>query len=133
MVKDRNIQQSRVHRRRISSLISHAKERQGSKTIIIEDRFAERLTDRLREASLTVQQSHTPHLLFRTIIEEHEDALQEEVGVISGRYFVIMIYTFGGFIASGFQKIEVYTLDKFTKWIMQKGKKISFYNALKVE
>lgn len=92
----------------------HVKEKQNSNNIIIEDWFIERLADKLREASITVQQTHTPHLLYRTTIK---DALLEEVGIISQKHIVIMISQ--KHIASGFQKIEVYTLDKFTKWIIQ--------------
>ena len=104
------------------TLIPHFKEKQSS-NIIIGDWLVERLTEKLREASNTVQQRHNPHLLYRATIEENEDAIQEEVGIISGKHIVIMIYSYGGFIASGFQKIEVYTLDRFTKWIIQKWKK----------
>jgi hypothetical protein len=33
------------------------------------------------------------------------------------------MYTYGGFVPSTFQKIAVYTLDKFTKWIVKKEKR----------
>ncbi len=55
-------------------------------------------------------------------IEESQDVLQEEVGIISGKHIVIMIYAYGGFVPSTFQKIEVYTSDKFIKSIIKKGK-----------
>jgi hypothetical protein len=77
----------------------------------------------LRKASIIVHQTHIPHLLYRTTIEENEDVVNEEVGIISEKYIVIMIYAYGGFIPCVIQKIEVYTLDKFTRWIVQKRKK----------
>ena len=43
--------------------------------------------------------------------------------MISGKHIVIMIYSYGGFVPSTFQKIEVYTSDKFTNWIVKNGKK----------
>lgn len=72
---------------------------------------------------MVVEQTHIPHLLYRNTIEESKDALQEEVGMISGKHIVIMIYSYGGFVPSTFQKIEVYTSDKFTNWIVKNGKK----------
>jgi len=90
---------------------------------VIEDWLIERLADKLRKASIMVQKTHIPHLLYRTTIEENEDAQNEEVGVISEKYIVIMIHAYGGFIPSSFQKIEVCTLDKFTRGIVQKKKK----------
>jgi len=120
---NRNRQQKNVVTKRFSSLIlSHvAGEKQDN--AIIEDWLAERLTDKLRKASIVVQQTHRPHLLYRNTIEESQDVLQEEVGIISGKHIVIMIYAFGGFVPSTFQKIEVYTSDKFIKSIIKKGKK----------
>ena len=118
-----NRQQKKVVKKRSSSLIPphFAKEKQDN-AIIIEDWLAERLTDKLRKASIVVQQTHRPHLLYRNTIEESQDVLQEEVGIISGKHIVIMIYAYGGFVPSTFQKIEVYTSDKFIKSIIKKGK-----------
>lgn len=101
MANRNNIQQSRLHDKR-----PHVIEKQNKNTNIdvIEDWLVERLADKLRRASIIVQQSHIPHLLYRTTIEENEDAIKEEVGMISYKYIVIMICTYGGFIPSTFQK-----------------------------
>jgi hypothetical protein len=117
-----NRQQKNVVKKSSSLIPPHvAEEKQDN--AIIEDWLAERLTDKLRKASMVVQQTHIPHLLYRNTIEESRDALQEEVGIISGKHIVIMIYAYGGFVSSTFQKIDVYTSDKFIKWIIKKGKK----------
>jgi hypothetical protein len=112
-----------VDKKRFYSLISSHVQEEGQDNVIIEDWLAERLADKLRKASMVVQQTHIPHLLYRNTIEESKDALQEEVGMISGKHIVIMIYSYGGFVPSTFQKIEVYTSDKFTNWIVKNGKK----------
>jgi hypothetical protein len=112
-----------VDKKRFYSLISPQVQEEGQDNVIIEDWLAERLADKLRKASMVVQQTHIPHLLYRNTIEESNDALQEEVGMISGKHIVIMIYSYGGFVPSTFQKIEVYTSDKFTNWIVKNGKK----------
>ena len=117
-----NRQQKNVVKKRSSLIPPHlAEEKQDN--AIIEDWLAERITDKLRKASIVVQQTHRPHLLYRNTIEESQDVLQEEVGIISGKHIVIMIYAYGGFVPSTFQKIEVYTSDKFIKSIIKKGKK----------
>ena len=105
-----------------SSLIPRHLAEEKQDNAIIEDWLAERLTDKLRKASMVAQETRIPHLLYRNTIEENQDALQEEVGIISGKHIVIMIYAYGGFVPSTFQKIEVYTSDKFIKWIIKKGK-----------
>jgi len=112
-----------VDKKRFYSLISPHVQEEGQDNVIIEDWLVERLADKLRKASMVVQQTHIPHLLYRNTIEESKDALQEEVGMISGKHIVIMIYSYGGFVPSTFQKIEVYTSDKFTNWIVKNGKK----------
>ena len=117
-----NRQQKKVVKKRFSSLIPPHLAEEKQDNAIIEDWLAERLTDKLRKASIVVQQTHRPHLLYRNTIEESQDVLQEEVGILSGKHIVIMIYAFGGFVPSTFQKIEVYTSDKFIKSIIKKGK-----------
>jgi len=118
-----NRQQKKVVKKRSSSLIPPHLAEEKQDNAIIEDWLAERLTDKLRKASIVVQQTHRPHLLYRNTIEESQDVLQEEVGIISGKHIVVMIYAYGGFVPSTFQKIEVYTSDKFIKSIIKKGKK----------
>jgi hypothetical protein len=118
-----NRQQKNVVKKRSSLIPPHVAEEKQDNAIIIEDWLAERLTDKLRKASIVVQQTHRPHLLYRNTIEESQDVLEEEVGIISGKHIVIMVYAYGGFVASTFQKIEVYTSDKFIKSIIKKGKK----------
>jgi hypothetical protein len=117
-----NRRQKNVARTRSSLIPPHVAEEKQDNSII-EDWLAERLTDKLREASMAVHQSHVPRLLYRHTIEESQDALQEEVGIISGKHIVIMIYAYGGFVSSTFQKVDVYTSDKFIKWIINKGKR----------
>ena len=104
-----------------SSLILPHEEKQGN--AIIEDWLAERLSDKLRKATTVVQQTRKPHLLYRSTIEESKDALQEEVCILSGKHIVNMIYAYGGFVSSTFQKIDVYTSDKFIRWIIKEGKR----------
>jgi len=59
-----NRQQKNVIKR--SSLnLPHVVEEKQDNAIIIEDWLAERLTDKLRKASIVVQQTHRPHLLYR--------------------------------------------------------------------
>src|SRR6266568_5776422 len=121
MTNDNRQQQKNVVKKRSSLIPPHlAEEKQDN--AIIEDWLAERLTDKLRKASIVVQQTHRPHLLYRNTIEESQDVLQEEVGIISAKHIVVMIYAYGGFVPSTSDKIEVYTSDKFIKSIIKKGK-----------
>ena len=107
-----------------STLISHSEKKHNkNNNKVIEDWLLERLADKLMKASIIVHNSHMPHLLYRNTIEEKEDALQEEVGLLTEKYILVITYAYGGFIPSNFQKVEVYTLDKFTRWIVQKRRK----------
>ena|SRR2546428_12992173 len=76
-----NRQQKKVVKKRSSSLIPPHLAEEKQDNAIIEDWLAERLTDKLRKASIVVQQTHRPHLLYRNTIEESQDVLQEEVGI----------------------------------------------------
>jgi hypothetical protein len=121
MTSHNNQHNKNIDRKRSSIAFSHVDERQDN--AIIQDWLAEGLSDKLSKASTDMQENHIPHLLYRNTIEESKDALKEEVGLISGKHIVIMTYAYGGFVPSAFQKIDVYTPDKFTEWIIKNGKK----------
>jgi hypothetical protein len=83
----------------------------------------ERLKDKLQVASRSSMHSHKPLLLYRRIIEESQNALEEEIAYISRNNIVRIEYAYGGFIPTTFKTIEVFTFEKFTKWITQRNKK----------
>lgn len=87
--------------------------------------LANRLKEKLQRAFILSLHSHKPIILYRNIIEESESAVQEEISYIVENRIIHMCYTYGGFVPTTFQKIEIFTLDKFTKWIMQ-GKNKDF-------
>lgn len=118
--------QQRKNRRKRYTLISHGEKKHfnnNNTNVVIENWLLERLADKLRKASIVVSRKHKPHLLYRNTIEESEDALREEVGLLTGKYILIIMYAYGGFVPSNFQKVEVYTLDKFTRWIVHQQRK----------
>lgn len=115
-----NKQHMHLHKRMSSSSFLRG-EKQDDDTV--EKWLAERFEDKLRKTSHIIKQTHRPILLYRNTIEESEDALREQIGLVIGKYIVIIMYAYGGFVPSTFQEVEVHTLDKFTKWIVKKGKR----------
>ena len=103
--------------------ISYSLTKEEQEDHTVEKWLGEIFEDKLRKASLITKQTHKPVLLYRNIIDESEDALQEQVALIVEKQIVTVMYTYGGFVPSTFQKIAVYTLDKFTKWIVKKEKR----------
>ena len=108
--------------KKTSSSSIHVEEKQECDDIV-EKWLAERFEDKLQKTSHIIKQTHRPILLYRNTIEESEDALHEQIGLVIGKYIVIIMYAYGGFVPSTFQEVEVHTLDKFTKWIVKKGKR----------
>ena len=82
-----------------------------------------KLRGKLKEANLIIQHSHKPLLLYRDIIEESNCAAEEEVCLLAGNYVIILLYAYGGFVPSEFQRVWIHTIDKFTKSILMKGRK----------
>ncbi len=85
--------------------------------------LADRLKEKIQKSSMLSIQTHKPVILYRVSIEESENAVEEEICYLTGIHIVQIIYAYGGFVPSTFQKIEVFTLEKFTKWILQERKK----------
>ena len=62
-------------------------------------------------------QTHKPIILYRVSIEETENAVEEEICYLTGIHIVQIIYAYGGFVPSTFQKDrsihfgEIYKMD----------------------
>ena len=80
------------------------------------------LRGKLKEANVTIQLSHKPLLLYRDTIEESNCAAEEEVCLLAENQVIILLYAYGGFILSEFQRVRIHTIDKFTKLILEKDR-----------
>ena len=96
------------------------KNRPDEKREVIEEWLITVFTDKLRKASIIAERKGKPYILYRNIIEESEDAVQEEVATIIDKYVVVQLFTYGGFLPSSFQKQNVFTLDKFTRLMLKR-------------
>ena len=85
--------------------------------------LADRLRNKLQSASILSLQTRRPIILYRKDIEENENAVEEEISYITGKHVVQLMYSYGGYIPSTFQSIEIFTLDKFAKWLVQEHHK----------
>ena len=94
----------------------------AEKQLITEEWLISMFMDKLRRASIIAGQKGKPFVLYRNLIEENEDAVQEEVGTVLDKYVVVQIFTYGGFIPSNFQKQQVFTLDKFTRIMLKRNR-----------
>jgi hypothetical protein len=85
--------------------------------------LADRLRNRLQRASILSLQTRKPIILYRKDIEESENAVEEEIGYVTGKHIVQLLYSYGGYVPSNFKSIEIFTLDKFARWIVQDQQK----------
>ena len=85
--------------------------------------LADRLRNRLQRASILSLQTRKPIILYRKDIDESENAVEEEISYVTGKHIVQMLYSYGGYVPSNFKSIEIFTLDKFAKWIVQEQQK----------
>ncbi len=92
--------------------------------------LADRLRSKLQRASILSLQNHKPIILYRKDIEETENAVEEEIGCVTGKHVVQLIYSYGGYIPSNFKTIEVLTLEKFSKWIVQEQQKDLLFQCI---
>jgi hypothetical protein len=88
-----------------------------------EEWLMHKLRDKLKEANMIIQHSHKPLLLYRDTIEESNCAVEEEVCLLAETHVIILLYAYGGFIPSEFQRVKIHTLEKFAKLILKKGRK----------
>ena len=79
--------------------------------------------NKLRKASIIASRKG-PYTLYRYIVEESEDAVQEEVATVTDKYVVVQVFTYGGFLPCNFQKQSVFTLDKFTRVMLKRNRNL---------
>ncbi|HEY6885392.1 MAG TPA: hypothetical protein VI278_15260 [Nitrososphaeraceae archaeon] len=96
------------------------------KQVTLDTWLCERFVDKLTKASLLVGRAGSPFVLYRNIIEDTEYAVQEEVGIVSEKYVVVEMFTYGGFLPSTFQQQYVFTLSEFPTWMMQRSHEMFF-------
>jgi hypothetical protein len=89
---------------------------------IIEGWLIEKFRDKLRKASIISGQKDKPFVLYRNIIEESEDALEEEIATVNEKYVVVQVFSHGGFLPTSFQKQQIFTLDKFIRRILKSNR-----------
>jgi hypothetical protein len=78
---------------------------------IIEGWLIEKFRDKLRKASIISGQKDKPFVLYRNIIEESEDALEEEIATVNEKYVVVQVFSHGGFLTTRFQN------NRYLRWI----------------
>jgi hypothetical protein len=91
---------------------------------IIEVWLIEKFRDKLRKASIISSRKDKPFILYRNIIEESQDALEEEVATVSEKYVVVQVFCHGGFVPTDFQKQQIFTLDKFIRRILKSNRSL---------
>ena len=94
------------------------------KQITLDKWLGGKFLDKLIKASLLAACVGKPFILYRNIIDETGHAVQEEVGIVSEKYVVVEVFTYGGFLPSTFQQQYVFTLSEFAKWMMQRSHEI---------
>ncbi len=102
----------------------------GCGDIAVKKWLADIIKNKLQRASILSLHTHKPICLYRKTIEESENAVEEEISYVTGNHVVHMIYAYGGFVPSSFQTIEVFTMEKFTRWILQAKKKDTLLQCL---
>jgi hypothetical protein len=100
------------------------KNRSDEKQAVIEEWLITVFTDKLRRASIIASRKGKPYILYRNTIEENEDVVQEEVATVIDKYVVVQLFTYGGFLPSSFQKQNVFTLDKFTRVMLNRKRNL---------
>lgn len=98
----------------------------GDKQLTLDRWVSERFLEKLKRASIIANSTGKPFILYRSIVEETDCAVQEEVGIVGGKYVVIEVFTYGGFLPASFQQQYVFTLCDFCIWIMERSRELFF-------
>lgn len=82
------------------------------------------LRTKLVECSIIAGRKDMPIILFRKIIDEAENAVQEEVAMMVRGYIIDLVYSFGGFIPTTFHRLCIFTSDEFVAWMLRRERQL---------
>ena len=94
------------------------------KQVTIEECMISRLKELLFRASILSFKISKSIILYRNIIEEKDDIIEEEIATISGTFIIVQVITYGGILAPNVQQQFVFDLDEFPNWAMNRGKEL---------
>jgi hypothetical protein len=101
--------------------------------LIVDDWLIEQFRTKLKKASIIAVRKNRPFILYNNVIEESEHAVEEEVITVGGKYVMIQTISYGGFIPVNIQKQQIFTLDKFSFWMMKESRDLllqCFHNLM---
>lgn len=90
--------------------------------LIVDDWLIEQFRTKLKKASVIAERKNRPFILYNNVIEESEHAVEEEVITVGRKYVIMQTISYGGFIPVNIQKQQIFTLDKFSLWIMKESR-----------
>ncbi|HZE78562.1 MAG TPA: hypothetical protein VE089_08440 [Nitrososphaeraceae archaeon] len=90
--------------------------------LIVDDWLIEQFRTKLKKASIIAERKNRPFILYNNVIEESEHAVEEEVITVGRKYVIMQTISYGGFIPVNIQKQQIFTLDKFSLWIMKESR-----------
>jgi hypothetical protein len=98
------------------------KELRRTEELIVDDWLIEQFRTKLKKASIIAERKNRPFILYNNVIEESEHAVEEEVITVGRKYVIMQTISYGGFIPVNIQKQQIFTLDKFSLWIMKESR-----------
>jgi hypothetical protein len=90
--------------------------------LIVDDWLVEQFRTKLKKASIIAMRKNRPFILYNNVIEESEHAVEEEVITVGGKHVIVQVISYGGFVPVNIQKQQIFTLDKFSLWIMKESR-----------
>jgi hypothetical protein len=98
------------------------KELRCTEELIVDDWLVEQFRTKLKKASIISMRKNRPFILYNNVIEESEHAVEEEVITVGGKRVIVQVISYGGFVPVSIQKQQIFTLDKFSLWIMKESR-----------
>lgn len=83
-----------------------------------------RLRNLLFRASISTLKDGGSIILYRSIIEENDDIVEEEIATLSGSFIIVQVIIYSASIPPNIQQQCVMDINEFPAWVMNRGKYI---------
>ena len=96
------------------------KDKKETEKAIVDKWLIEHFRNKLKMAITLVAKLNRPLTLYSKILEESEDSAKEIIMLHTQRYITVQIFVRGGFIPTTLQEQQIFTIDKFISWVIEK-------------
>lgn len=90
----------------------------------LDEWLVKRLKEKLDRCSIISKERDISLVIYQHTIDELNDVAEEEMATLAGKYVIVQIFAYGGFIPPVFRRQMVFTVEEFALWVLSRSSEL---------